>query len=72
MKWISVKERLPELSTKDKWDYGNSYSDKVIVIEQGESYFAKYRQDISQWTVFGRTGNIQVSHWMPLPEPPTE
>lgn len=71
MEWISVKDRLPELSTSDKWDYDNGYSDKVIVIEQGESYFAKFKKDLSEWVVFGRLGCINVTHWMPLPKSPS-
>jgi hypothetical protein len=69
--WISVKDRLPELSTDDYFDHNNGYSNKVVVFESGDTFFAKLNLRISEWIVFGRTGNIQVTHWMPLPKPPS-
>ncbi len=61
--WICVKDRLPEAfqpvivcREKGKGEY---------VVEQG------YKDVKDWWKVYGtRTKN--VTHWMPLPEPPVE
>lgn len=61
--WISVKDRLPKAflpvivcREKGKGEY---------VVEQG------YKDVMDWWKVFGtRTKN--VTHWMPMPEPPKE
>jgi len=70
--WINVTDRLPEISKKDEWSNKNGHSDTVLVVEQGKIYFGVYiKQDrFKTWLVSGRSGNIQVTHWMPLPEPP--
>lgn len=72
--WISVTDRLPEVSQKDEWSNINGYSDNVLVIEQGKFYFGIYIQTerFKSWLVIGRSGNIQVTHWMPLPKPPKQ
>jgi len=63
--WISVKEREP-----DKWDvYLVCYepqNDGVSV-----SIFGYWQPDRKVWTDFldGKV-TIEVTHWMPLPEPP--
>jgi len=69
MKWISVKERLPE-----------TQMNVLVVKENGKvfemSYHAPFDSDkrIFQWWAFGKyiDQHNQVTHWMPLPEPPTE
>lgn len=70
--WISVTDKLPEVSQKDEWSNKNGYSDTVLVVEQGKIYFGIYiKQDrFEKWSVIGRIGNIQVTHWMFLPELP--
>ena len=60
MKWISVKERLPE-SSKNVLAY-KSYGQGYMVA----SYFDGkwFPPDGIQFPV--------ITHWMPLPEPPKE
>lgn len=59
MEWISVKDRLPE------------YMRPVIVCRKGGKVEQGHRDIGDWWKVYGtRTKN--VTHWMPLPEPPKE
>jgi len=66
MEWISVKDRLPEK--------GNPVS---VVVEHmgsvrvGLGYCEVYRDEFRQWEDVGGF-KINVTHWMPLPEPPKE
>jgi hypothetical protein len=69
MKWISIKEKMPDLQS--------GHSDKIIVYdgervvddcnyipEWGGFICHAYGYDNDTFTVDG------VTHWMPLPEPP--
>ena len=59
MEWISVKDRLPERMQP------------VIVCRDNGKVEQGYRDVGDWWKVYGtRTKN--VTHWMPLPEPPKE
>ena len=59
-KWISVEERLPE------------YGRYLVIIQtecgMGKVITATYN-DMGWWT-YGNSG--ELTHWMPLPEPPKE
>lgn len=56
-KWISVEERLP------------APFEAVIVCRRGGKVEQGYKAVGDWWRVYGtRTKN--VTHWMPLPEPP--
>lgn len=62
-RWISVEEKLPE-----------DYEDVVIIMRNGASswYRVAYRE-YGGWSFGGgRRVNDEVTHWMPLPEPPKE
>lgn len=62
-RWISVEERLPE-----------DYEDVVIIMRNGASswYRVAYRE-YGGWSFGGgRRAPDEVTHWMPLPEPPKE
>lgn len=62
-RWISVEERLPE-----------DYEDVVIIMRNGASswYRVAYRE-YGGWSFGGgRRVTDEVTHWMPLPEPPKE
>ena len=64
MKWISVKESLP--SEKEN-----------VLCSDGESVHELYFRPLKDGTVYfeddeGSTLWKEVTHWMPLPEPPKE
>lgn len=59
-KWISVKDRLP---TKDK----------LVLVINGDrieimTYLGHYKSSLYWVNSWGKP--IDVTHWMPLPEPP--
>ena len=62
MKWISVKDRLPE------------NNDEVIVIINYNNVY--YRPFTSVFLVdsgfTGSDASENITHWMPLPEPPNK
>jgi hypothetical protein len=64
-KWIPVTERLPEY-------------DSVVLVTDGEDVGTGYRYTLgvigfTGWAVpFADIEEDDVSHWMPLPEPPKE
>lgn len=75
-KWIPVSERLPKMQTftsndpNDFWEYECSemvlaYTDKgVRMVECGRDEHGMF------WDEEGGTSHRNVTHWMPLPEPP--
>ena len=68
-KWISVKERLPEtnkycLVAIKVYGYGDMYSD--VAMYDGELWV----QDAGAY--FDIIDKGEVTHWMPMPEPPEE
>lgn len=74
MKWISVKDRLPEQEYNGK-DMMNEeiVLFQVIVCDRGKRVFTDFRAASKvhkcgwQWT-----SGLDITHWMPLPEPPEE
>lgn len=63
--WISVDERLPE----------NRIAQLVWVPERRNIYAAYFDKEVGDgyWRVFGSYGRAieqEVTHWMPLPDPP--
>lgn len=63
--WIPVTERLPE-EGEFVLVYGDLYPNK----HDGGVIAVSKRMDWNYWQGFGRERNI--THWMPLPEPPKE
>ena len=63
--WIPVTERLPD-EGKFVLVYGDLYPNK----HDGGVIAVSKRMDWNYWQGFGRERNI--THWMPLPEPPKE
>lgn len=64
--WISVKDRLPEVNEPVLMrvtccDYHN--------IEQG--HYQGYGKWVNCWYSMRNEGLYPVTHWMPLPAPPT-
>lgn len=67
MKWISVKERLPE-------KYGD-YLTLPVYRKDRESYTSQFHVHNQTWTKEDENAydyKVEITHWMPLPEPPTE
>lgn len=65
--WISVKDRLParppdvcDLLVRRQW--------YLVALESGTVLTLSYEFDEDRWQGVGSP----VTHWMPLPEPPTE
>lgn len=58
--WISVKDRLPD-------------SSEIVIVEGGIARFVRHPYE--HWVTetsfsHGREIQWEVTHWMPLPEPP--
>ena len=65
-KWISVKERLPEF---DK----DGYTEDVLLRRYDEAiYLSWFKKQNGLVTGGNFYGLDQITHWMPLPEPPKE
>lgn len=75
--WISVKDQLPEIIWDDKKDF--NVSEPVLgLMGDGEICTVKnshwYEDDKDQqYFFYTYDGELceQITHWMPLPEPPT-
>ena len=60
--WISVKDQLPE-----------RFKPVLICREKnGKPYVEQGYKDVCEWWKVYGTRTKQVTHWMPLPEPPEE
>ena len=57
-RWISVAERLPE-----------QRNDYLAATKDGGVYEADFIPSKKQWWI-GDDERLDVTHWMPLPEPP--
>lgn len=74
--WISVDDRLPDLSEKPNW----MRSEEVIVATRKGSvmhafwssngYAKTERGRRPRWERGDRILEADITHWMPLPEPP--
>ena len=64
--WISVKDRLPEKSGQYLCWFG---ANKFLIGSAIETY-------VDEWKAFVRLESLEkypnITHWMPLPEPPEE
>ena len=75
--WISVKDRLPEITEPDA--HGNiTYSGNVLTfITDGDDFTYMATQPYTtnrggRWSMCLPGEPAQVTHWMPLPEPPAD
>ncbi len=80
-KWISVKDRLPEL----KSEYDGKWLESDFVLAYHESldthmaaptpwilYMYKASGQEPKWSFIGENCPGEVTHWMILPEPPKD
>jgi len=58
--WISVEERLPERGTRC-----------LIYAAQGKAHYTSIANFNGYFGLSGRRAYWKVTHWMPIPEPPT-
>ena len=68
--WISVEDRLP-VPLSDIEFYGGM---EILVVVDGktETCDFSYGPLPKPWVKFGSFHNAYVTHWMPLPKPPTQ
>jgi hypothetical protein len=74
-KWISVKERLPEDDCKQIENMaGFGYFLVSDGMNVGIQYRMKYPNGLILWTDFDMENlcTKNITHWMPLPQPPEE
>jgi len=64
-KWISVNERMPE-------KYVNVLCHLRSLDRQSEYYSIDHLMEDGQWWKAANSWKHEVTHWMPLPEPPKE
>lgn len=76
MSWIKTSERIPELTHKlyDCCGYEFWMSDPVILVYEGATAIGAYAGEDGWCLLNGdqRYTSGEVTHWMPLPEPPKE
>ena len=69
--WISVEDRLPELSDSTYQfgsDNGICIGDFLVIVESAVyKDFVTFRPNDKSWSAY----NVFPTHWQPLPEPPT-
>ena len=69
-KWIPVTERLPEPNAVDERGFAKRY----LVKTDSHVLMHTARYDGDWWVMWGRAEVIadNVTHWMPIPDPPKE
>ena len=74
MKWISVKERLPELKTEVLINI--RYGDIIQAYYHGKGWCISRDVRDNAKDCYANDPNLitdfDVTHWMPLPEPPKQ
>ena len=72
-KWIPVSERLPENDYRKHWKERHYY---LVRLQYGQMRTARYGYKKYDWwvdshdCVLSKEHHTEVTHWMPLPEPP--
>jgi hypothetical protein len=74
MEWISVKDSLPEKEKAERGYYDESKS--VLIMTDDGMYVAEYNHAEKKWGIEWEYDFedyvCEVTHWMPLPEPPKQ
>lgn len=69
---MEFKWRTTGFPIRDNSKYAKKYlkdcSVRVLVIESGEERFAVYMYGSKIWSVDGRMGMIEVTHWSYIPK----
>lgn len=71
-RWVSVEKRLPIDETKDyqeKWEENPEF---LVMIKYGVVPTCLYFDGVNWYANDGEPFTYNVTHWMPLPEPPKE
>ena len=74
--WISVADRLPD--PDGAIQYRTLYPVVLVCLSNGEPGLAIYTDDINDgrftwvhWDEYYNYAPDEITHWMPLPDPPT-
>jgi hypothetical protein len=59
MEWISVKDRVPNVG-------------RYVICYTENRVFSPTNDVITKYSKYGFEGASNVTHWMPLPEPPKQ
>ncbi len=73
MNWISVDEKLPEITDWPQPEVGLEkfgWSKDVIICLDHTGITTGYFRSDRQWFMHDEHEVYTVTHWMPLPEPP--
>ena len=65
--WISVEDELPP--KKSEYD---ALSNNVLATNGKEIYESVYNHDFEEWFTHDLWAINSITHWMPLPAPPSE
>lgn len=64
--WISVEDRLPN----------ELFMSVLIYCPDNDNIYCAYLNARNEWHIFDQTSGLlvleRVTHWMPIPKPPTE
>lgn len=82
MEWIDIKDRLPKRNeTVDLWIVGDSntvnFYDTSVGRHAKQGRTTNWLWDGQRWCATGGlsmflSSGVEVTHWMPLPAPPTK
>lgn len=64
--WINVEDRLPN----------ELFTSVLIYCPDNDNIYCAYLNARNEWHIFDKTSGLlvleRVTHWMPIPKPPTE